>query len=157
MHLIKAIATVEGVAEALCPGFDVVDHVRPNIEGLVQKRFGIKAMRRRLKKSAIGYGEALEALPDQLRELFDRLRRSRLAFDVEHRGLEELTDEIESASVNISYALTIAALIVGSSVLVLTNAVGEGRAWITVLAILGYASSMAIAGWRLFRLWLAGR
>ena len=105
----------------------------------------------------LGYAEILETLPTQLRELFDRASRRHLTLNVDHRGLEDLTRQVSSASVNISYALLVGALIVGSSVLLLAGAIGGRTSWITTLGITGFVSSVLIAGWRVLRLWLGPR
>ncbi len=157
VYLIKAIATVEGVALELAPDFDLVAHVQPRVEGLIRRRYGVRAVRRRIEDGLLGYAEILETLPTQLRELFDRASRRHLTLNVDHRGLEDLTRNVSSASVNISYALLVGALIVGSAVLLLADAIGGRTSWITTLGIAGFASSMLIAGWRVLRLWLGPR
>lgn len=157
VYLIKAIATVEGVALELAPDFDLVAHVQPRVEGLIRRRYGVRAVRRRIEDGLLGYAEILETLPTQLRELFDRASRRHLTLNVDHRGLEDLTRQVSSASVNISYALLVGALIVGSSVLLLADAIGGRTSWITTLGITGFVSSVLIAGWRVLRLWLGPR
>ncbi len=157
VYLIKAIATVEGVALELAPDFDLVAHVQPRIEALIRRRYGVGAMRRRIEDGLLGYAEILETLPNHLRELFDRASRRHLTLNVDHRGLEDLTRQVSSASVNISYALLVGALIVGSSVLLLADAIGGRTSWITSLGITGFVSSVLIAGWRVLRLWLGPR
>jgi ubiquinone biosynthesis protein len=157
VYLIKAIATVEGVALELAPDFDLVAHVQPRVEGLIRRRYGVRAVRRRIEDGLLGYAEILETLPTQLRELFDRASRRHLTLNVDHRGLEDLTRQVSSASVNISYALLVGALIVGSSVLLLADAMGGRTSWITTLGITGFTSSVLIAGWRVLTLWLGPR
>jgi ubiquinone biosynthesis protein len=68
-----------------------------------------------------GYTELLEQAPDEVRTLVKQLRKNRLSFKLEHKGLDHLEDTIEHASRNISFALIIAAMFVGSSILILAN------------------------------------
>jgi ubiquinone biosynthesis protein len=157
VYLIKAIATIEGVALTLAPDFDLIAHVRPRIERLVRQRYGIRALRRRVERSLLGYAEVVETLPFHVREVLDRLQKRNLTLNVEHRGLDDLSRQIASASVNISYALLVSALIVGSSVLMLADTGSGPRTWITGLSVLGFLSSIGIALWRVFRLWISRR
>jgi ubiquinone biosynthesis protein len=153
VYLIKALTTAEGVAIQLAPEFDVIEAVRPRLERLVRKRYGFAAMRRRLEHALLGYGEVVESLPFHLRELLDRLQRHHFGLKVEHEGLEKLTNTIDTSSMTLAYSVLVGALIVGSAILLLADSIGDGRGWMTVLGLLGFVSAMAIALWRLVRLW----
>jgi len=59
---------------------------------------------------------------------------------------------------NISYALLVAALIIGSSLMLLATIAREGGpAWIEILAVVGYISAGVIAIFRLVALHLSRR
>ncbi len=126
VYLIKAVTTIEGVGEALAPDFDIVNHVKPHMERLVRRRYGIRALRRRLEGSLLGYAELAERLPRELRDLLFMVRRDRVSIKLQHQGLDRLTDEIERASRNISYALVISSLIVGGAILFLADTAEGG-------------------------------
>ncbi len=157
VYLIKALSTAEGVALELAPDFDVLEAVRPRLERLVRNRYGFSAMRRRFEHAMLGYGEILETLPFHVRELLDRLQRHHFGLKVEHEGLEKLTNTIDTSSMTLAYSVLVGALIVGSAVLLLADSLHDGRGWITVLGVLGFVSAMAIALWRLVRLWFVRR
>jgi ubiquinone biosynthesis protein len=126
VYLIKAVTTIEGVGEALAPDFDIVNHVRPHLERLVRRRYGIRALRRRLEGSLVGYAELAERLPRETRDLLYMIRRGRVSINLQHQGLDRLTDEVERASRNISYALVMSSLIVGGSILFLADTAQPG-------------------------------
>ncbi len=149
VYLIKAITTIEGVAEAICPEFDLVGHVRPQIEGLVKRRYGFAAIRRRVQNTTLGYAELAENAPRELKALSKMLRQEQLAVQLKHQGLEELTDEIEHASRNISYALNIAALLLCGAILFLADsAAGDGRGLLFYLGIVAILLGGAVAAYR---------
>lgn len=156
IHLIKAIVTIEGVGAELAPQFDLAEYVRPRIETLLRRRYGVRALRRRLERSTLGYAEVLEQLPYHVRDVFERLRRRHLTLNVDHHGLDDLRVMLLTSSLNISYALLVGALIVASSVLLLADSLDGNYSWITTLALVGYISSAAIALFRMLRLWLSG-
>ena len=123
VYLIKAVTTIEGVGEKVCPTFDLVGHVRPHIEGLLRRRYGFRAARRRVQGTALGYAELAERAPREIAGLLHMLRNEELGVQLRVRGLEKVTDELERASRNISYALVIASLLVGGSILMLADRV----------------------------------
>jgi len=140
VYLIKAVTTIEGVGEAVDPSFDLVGHVRPHLERLVRKRYGFRAIRRRVRAAMVGYADLVERVPRDARDVLQLIRRDRLEIKLRHIGIERLTDELESASGNISNALVVSALLMSGAILFLADAAaGPG---INVLSILG---SVAIA------------
>jgi ubiquinone biosynthesis protein len=150
VYLIKAITTIEGVGEALSPSFDLVAHVRPHLERLVRRRYGFRAVRRRLETSGVAYAELLEAIPREARNLTHLLRKDRFDINLNHVGLDRVVKELERASRNISYALIVSALLVAGSIMFLSNAMtddGSGLLFSGGLAAVGVAGLLAL--WRL--------
>ncbi|HYF13983.1 MAG TPA: AarF/UbiB family protein [Phycisphaerales bacterium] len=143
MLLIKALTTIESVARDVDPSFELVPFVRPYVEDLVGRRYGVSAVRRRLQRSAVQYLELVENLPGEIRLIVSQLRKNRLAVNLEHRGLNRLTHTIEHASRNISFALVIAAIFVGSSILVLA-ARDAGETVFKALAIAGFIAAAVL-------------
>lgn len=119
--LIKALTTIESVAGWLDPEFDIVAHTRPYIEALVERRYSPMAVLRRLRRGLRDYSELLEALPQHLQILIDRLRNNDLRLRIDHVGLRRLTLTLEYSSRVVAFALVIAAMIVGAAILVLAD------------------------------------
>lgn len=153
VYLIKAITTIEGVGEKVCPTFDLVAHVRPHVEGLLRRRYGFRAARRRVQGAVLGYAELAERAPREVAGLLHMLRSEELGVQLKHHGLEQVTDELERASRNISYALVISALLVGGSIMMLADRAAASRGaadapegllfWAGVVAI-AFAGALAI-------------
>jgi ubiquinone biosynthesis protein len=118
VFLIKALTTIESVGRWLDPAFEIVEYAHPYVERLVRERYSVSGVASRLRRSLIDYAELFESVPGELRPLLSQLRRNKLAVNLEHRGLTRLTHTIEHASRNISFALIIAAVLVGSAILV---------------------------------------
>ncbi|MHC5002922.1 MAG: ABC1 kinase family protein, partial [Planctomycetota bacterium] len=144
VFLIKAITTIEGVGERLMPSFDIVGHVRPHVERLVRRRYGIGALRRRLQHSMLAYGQLAERLPGHVRSLLYTVRKERFTVNLEHRGLDTLTDTIDRAAGNIAHAVFIASLVLGSSILVLADSAAGERGLLSVLAIVGFLVALVL-------------
>ena len=141
--LIKALTTIESVGRDLDPAFDMAEFVRPYVEDLVGRRYSASAMRDRLLRSALHYVELVEELPGELRPILTQLRRNKLAVNLEHRGLDRLTRTIEHASRNISFALIIAAMFVGSSILLLATR-DLGTVALVSVGVSGLGASVAL-------------
>ncbi len=127
VYLIKAITTIEGVGEMVCPSFDIVEHVRPHVEGLLRRRYGFRATRRRVQGAALGYAELVERAPREVASILHMIRNDELGVQLKHHGLSEVTDELERASRNISYSLVVAALVVGGSIMLLADRAAAAR------------------------------
>jgi ubiquinone biosynthesis protein len=123
--LIKALTTIESVGRSLDPSFDLVAHMRPVIERVVKRRYGLKAMRKRFRNGLEQYMALAEELPREIKMLMGSVRRNNFAVNLQHRGLSHLTRTIEHASRNIGFALMVTGLVVSSAILV--HASGGGR------------------------------
>ncbi len=147
--LIKAITTIEGVGEELEPSFDIVSHVQPYVERLVRRRYGIRALRRRLENSMSGYAQLVEDAPRNVRWLLDSIRRRRFAVKLEHSGVDELSETIERASAHIGHSVFVGSLILGSSILVLADSMDEGRGALSIIAAIGFILAVLLLTVRL--------
>ena len=135
--MIKALSMVETTGRQLDPDFDMVSVARPFVKNLWRKKF---APRELLKKSGIVFQESVELIEQLPRDLIDilcKLKEGRLKFNFEYRGLEKLTREIDRSSNRLSFSLIIAALIIGSS-LVLQQQVGPFIFGYSAIGIIGY-------------------
>jgi ubiquinone biosynthesis protein len=150
--LIKAITTIESVGERLDPGFQIVEFAQPYVEKLVKRRYGPRAVRNRIRDSLINYADFVENLPGEIQGLLTQLRKNRIAVNIEHRGLQKLTNTIEHASRNISFAVVVAAMLVGSSILVLAGR--EPSQWaLYTLGVIGFLVAFVLA----IMIWISNR
>lgn len=143
VFLIKALTTIESVGRWLDPTFPLAEFVRPYVEKLVERRYSFSALRSRAQKSLLNYIEFAEDLPAELRSLLTQVRRNRFAINLEHRGLTRLTHTIEHASRNISFALIIASMLVGSSILILA-ARNAGVGALTAIGVAGFLAAVVL-------------
>lgn len=138
VYLIKAVTTIEGVAEEVSPEFDLVSYVRPFLEKAIGRRYGIEALKTRAKNTLLAFGELAETLPTDVGDLVKAVKDGRLRFELTHLGLDRLTAEIERASMNISSSLVIASLILGSTVLVLADNLDRSPSALTTIALTAF-------------------
>lgn len=136
--LAKALVTLEGVARQLDPDFNLVDYLKPQAERLVQSRFSPSWISRDLVGIGRDYASLARQLPQDLRELIHRVNRNKFKIDLEHRGLERLITDLDKSSNRISFSLVIAALVIGSSLIMQTDK-GPMLFDFPVLGLFGYS------------------
>ncbi|HPO17273.1 MAG TPA: AarF/ABC1/UbiB kinase family protein [Candidatus Hydrogenedentes bacterium] len=119
--LLKALGTVEVVGRSLDPKLDFVTIVQPFVEKMIYARFHPKQMLQEARHDAAALMKLGRQLPNDLSYLLQQLRRGRFKFQVQHEHLENLAATIDRSSNRNALAMIIAALIVGSSLLISTN------------------------------------
>ncbi len=148
MLLAKALVTMEGIGRQLDPEFNMVEHLRPFMENLLRERMSPASFSREMLSIAHSYTALVKNLPRDLKEFINRINRNKFKIDLEHRGFERLIADLDKSSNRISFSLIIAALIVGSSLIMQTEK-GPMLLGFPILGFLGYS----IAGF--LGLWLA--
>ncbi|MGP1273156.1 MAG: ABC1 kinase family protein [Phycisphaerales bacterium] len=148
-YLIKAITTIEGVAEELAPEFDLLAYVRPYVERLIKQRYSFSGVVDRLKASLAGYADLAEGIPADARDIIQQIKHNKLAVNLEHKGLDRLTHEIEKASINISWAFVVASFVVGAALLIVADQVDRSGSVLSVIAGVVFAVGLVLGVGRL--------
>jgi ubiquinone biosynthesis protein len=137
MLLTKALTTIEGVAEHFDPTFDVLAHVEPQIQEIVQHRHSMGAIKDRIYKTITSSLELLEDLPLDLQRFLDHARHSRFTLNLELKRIEHLSERIDTSSRIMGIAMIIAALIVASSILILADRISKEPGFVGTLGVIG--------------------
>jgi ubiquinone biosynthesis protein len=135
--LAKTFLGVEGLARQLNPELNIVDAARPEAERIIRRRYDPREIGKTLIKQAKEFERFLIGLPAQLQDLLIKLQHGNLKIEFEHKGLEQLLDSICRASNRLSFALIVAALIVGSSLLLFSK-IGPSWYELSLLGLAGY-------------------
>lgn len=146
MLLAKALITYEEVARGLDPGYDMVEAVTPYVKKLARSRFDPSRAAKTVTRGIGDVREIVNILPFELRRIVRKLRKGDLIVPLEHRGLEHLINEIDRSSNRLSFALIIAALIVGSSLLIRAD-VGAKIFDLPLLGLLGFLFAGVLGIW----------
>ena len=119
--LAKALSTVEGIAHQLDPEFDIIEHLKPFVKKLVEKRYSPKRLLKVVSEILAEYSILFKNLPGDLVLILRKIREGRLQVEFQHKGLENLISQAERSANRLSFSLIIAALIVGSSLIMQTS------------------------------------
>jgi ubiquinone biosynthesis protein len=152
----KVLISIEGTGRRLDPGFNVTGEVEPFLARVQRDRL----RPRRLAEEAAGAGSKwlslLRALPGELRGLVAQARRGSLRLEFEHRRLEPLIESNERISNRLSFAIVLAALIIGSALIFhadLPPRWGE----VPIVGLLGFAFAGVMGFWLLLSILRHGR
>lgn len=156
MLLAKALVTIEGIGRQLDPEFNMISHMRPFMEKMVRERITPASLSREVLRVAQAYGALFKNLPGDLKEFINRINRNKFKIDLEHRGLERLINDLDKSSNRISFSMLIAALIVGSSLIMQTTR-GPLLFGFPVLGIFGYLAAGFLGLWLAIAILRSGR
>jgi len=120
--VLKTITTIAGVALQLDPGLDLVAILSPRLKGLIAGRLNPMRLLRAGGVGAWHIFSILRTAPGQLRTALRQVSRGKWQVHIRHENLEHLTKEMDRSSNRVAFALVIAAIIVGSSVVISAGA-----------------------------------
>lgn len=146
--LAKAVITLENTCRALDPGFDIALHARGFLKKLGRDRLNPLRWGRELARELAAGGNALADGPVLLARLLRRIESGAAGLVVEHKGLDDFRDTINTGVNRLVFAIIVAALLVGSSLLVRKG----DDVWVfpSWLGIAGYVIAF---GFTLYLLW----
>ena len=144
--LIKTFITLEGLGRGLDPGFHMATEALPLLRQVMRARYRPRALARRAWGSWLRVLEMAEQLPQDLGQLLRRARQGRMGLDIESRSLRRVGDQLDRAANRLSLALIIAALIIGSSI-VMTVGGGPTLLGLPAFGLLGFLGAGIGAFW----------
>ena len=134
----KTVVTIESVVMKLDPNFNVVTFSQPYIARLLFQQLDPQHWAKQVSSTVGDIAELACNLPLQLHQIFQKLQRGNLKFELEHLSLERLLGELDRISNRVSFSLIIAALIVGSSIVLQNVNTWE---WRFFLGVMGYVTA----------------
>jgi ubiquinone biosynthesis protein len=156
MLLAKALVSIEGMGRMLDPNFDMVGAVEPFIRDILKQRVSPRSVFGTTSSWVMSYVNLTRSLPRDLRDILNRFKRNNFRIDLEHRGLDRLIRELDKSVNRLSSSLIIAALIVGSSIVMQADK-GPKLMGVSFLAFLGYAIAGFIGLWWIVAILRSGR
>jgi len=156
MLLAKALVAIEGMGRELDPAFDMVEHLRPFMKKAMRDRFSPDHLMREMGSHLVSYVTLFRNLPRDLKEFLNRINRNKFKIDLEHRGLDRAIKDFDRSINRLSFSLIIAALIIGSSIVMQTDK-GPKIFEFPVFAFMGYTIAGFIGLWWVIAIIRSGR
>jgi ubiquinone biosynthesis protein len=154
--MMKAFTTVEGVAKELDPDFDMIRTAAPHVRAAKLSRISPKRVSEDL------FGITREALrfarifPSDLLELLRLAKLGNIRLIIQIQGFERMLATHDQISNRISFAIIIAALIMGSAQLINSN-VPPILFGVSVIGIAGFIAAALMGVWLLVAIIKKGR
>ena len=144
--MIKALVTAEGAARQVYPELNVIAEVRDSVKRLARARFQPEVIWRNLRNSFANLWSYQREIPRQLQQIISKLDSGDLRLQLNHNKLEQLARSIENASNRLTMAIIVAAIIMGSS-MIITTGIGPYLFGFPALGVIGYLLSVVLGLW----------
>ncbi len=154
--MMKALSTVEGVACMLDPDFDMVRHAEPFIKKVKLERFSPKRLESDVLSLASQMFTFLKDFPKDVLEITRLIRQHKLSFSHELQGLDQMLSTHDQISNRISFSIIIAALIIGSALIVISKTPPLFYG-ISLIGIIGFLAAAVMGVWLLVAILKKGR
>lgn len=155
-QMMKALSTVEGVGLMLDPKLELIRLARPFMRRIRLERMRPARLAEEIARTGSGYLQLVRELPEELRAILRQLRGGRMRIEFEHHGLQALGAALDRVSNRIAFAIVLAALIVGSSLIVLSDIPPHWHD-IPVIGLLGFLVAGIMGFWLLLSIIRHGR
>ncbi len=154
--MMKALSTVEGVGLMLDPDFDMIAHAEPFIRQVKLSRFSAE----RLGSDAVSifaqYMDFVQEFPKDLLEITRTIRQKKFTFMLELKSMESMLSTHDQISNRISFSIIIAALIIGSALIVISKTPPLFYG-ISLIGIIGFLAAALMGIWLLVAIVKKGR
>jgi ubiquinone biosynthesis protein len=153
----KAVYTIEETGSRLDPAFSLSESFMPAVKKLVAARRDPRNILQNFRRTFVSSFSRIQELPAGLHRVLRLLESGRATINFQHKGLEDMDNVLNSASNKLTVGLIIAAMIIGSSIIIATRIpplVGESM---SLLGIVGYALSGLLGLWIIFNILRYGR
>ncbi|MCX8052287.1 MAG: AarF/ABC1/UbiB kinase family protein [Armatimonadetes bacterium] len=143
----KVFANIDGICRQLDPDFNLTEIARSCLGKAVRKELASEGTVTELYRAVSATRSLIVNLPEQLARLIRKAVDGNLRLEFKHHGLDEVTSSLRASSNRIAIALIVAAIIVGSSLIVAT-AKGTGRLFgLPTLGVIGYVMASVFGVW----------
>jgi ubiquinone biosynthesis protein len=154
--MIKALTTLEGVARQLDPEFDMVASAAPFVIQVRLERFSPRRLASEFSHQAADWIRLTDQFPKEFMEVVRMVRQQRLLVKFEHKGLEEMLATHDQISNRLSFSIIIAALVVGSALIVISKT-PPFIFGISLIGIIGFLAAAIMGIWLLIAILKKGK
>lgn len=135
----RGIAMIEETGLKLDPDFDVVGSLKPLARKIIHKKFSVFRIFDYMKDNFVEVEHLMKSLPHSISKTFYKLEQGDIQVELVHKDLDRITNKL-------SMALIIAALLIGSSIVMLTNK-GIMILDLPFLGFIGFTLALILAVW----------
>lgn len=154
--LIKGVSSMESNVRLLYPEIPLFEYLEPHARKLIMKKMNPFRKLKTLYFTLFEFGELLHDFPGDARKIIQKLKHGSLKVEIEHKGLSELRVSLEEISNRISLSILIAAMIIGSS-LIVNAKIPPFVNGIPILGLIGFIVAVLLAIWLIISIVRSGK
>ena len=154
--MVKALTEIEGAGLLMDPDFDMAERVAPFIRRLQMEKIQPKRLIGDFIESGGALIQLLKSIPEDMHDILTQVKQGKARIRFEHRGLENFIFEMDRSSNRIAFSLIIASIIIGSSLIIMTN-LGPHLFGFSMLGLVGYTIAGVLGVWLLISIFRSGK
>ncbi|MEW6302411.1 MAG: AarF/ABC1/UbiB kinase family protein [Verrucomicrobiota bacterium] len=146
--MIKALTLTEGLVRRLHPEHDIIEQAAPFLKGVRLNRVKPKRFFEGLFEFGVDVADMARELPAELRRIFSQVKTGEAKMVFRHDGLDPLIHSGERISNRLSFSIVLAALIIGSSLMVHADIPPKWNG-IPIIGLIGFVLATFMGFWLL--------
>lgn len=154
--MLKAFSAIEGVGLMLDPDFDMIKQAAPFIKEIKLARLSPQRITGDIFSLAIELFQFVQNFPKDILSITRLIKQQKLSLNLEYKGLDKMLSTYDQISNRISFSIIIAALIVGSALIVISK-VPPLFYDISLIGIVGFLAAAVMGIWLLVAILRKGR
>lgn len=154
--MMKALSTVEGLGAMLDPDFQLLKEAEPYIRHIQLRRFNPKTIAGDMIDTGSELFTLLKEIPREVRGILKQAKEGKVKIEFEHKGLEPMLFTHDRTSNRIAFAIVLAALIIGSSLITLSDIPPKWND-IPIIGLAGFIIAGVMGFWLLVTILRRGR
>lgn len=119
--LIRGIVLIEGIGRKLDPEMNIVANIKPYVAKIIQQRLSPDYLLDKGLKTLRNLSEGMVDLPDNVKQIIDKLNHGELKVIQEVDGLNELKSSFDNGFNRLGYAIVIAGLSIAAALLMVAD------------------------------------
>ena len=152
----KSLASIGGVALMLDPDCAPLEFIKPRLNRLLVEKMSPRNLAGALGLNVYHLATLAQQAPQMLRTIARNLMRGQMRLIFRHDGLDNFINELDRASNRIAFSVVTAAIILGSSVILLAK-VGPKWGEVAYLGLVGFVVAAVAGLWLLISIFRSGR
>ena len=141
--MIKALISLEKLATALDPNMNIIQQAAPYVKKIYLDRFNIKKIILNMGDPLYDILNLAAEMPQDIHTLLKQIKKGKLKIDLEYLGLERMRQTLVNISNRIVCAIILAALLIGSSLMMLAKAIPANQ-HIRTIGLTGFTISLVL-------------
>jgi ubiquinone biosynthesis protein len=114
----RALIIIEGVGLTIFPDYNLMEEVQPYALKIMSKRYSPAELFKRFYGSVKDMGELMLELPNDVREIFQKLKQGKLHVEFEHKGLDPMMNRMDVVGNRMAFAVVVGAMILSSAIVI---------------------------------------